>query len=131
MPEFKVPADMVTFGDSCDIKETYKTDSVSSASSRASSPKTLSDVSSTVSVSSESPEGSIISDLELQAERIANDLDNMKITEIQAEEMMKQGVDMRHVLQAAWELKPKMAKKFKKGVKLDGSDMLKLLKFAN
>ena len=131
MPEFKVPADMVTFGDSCDIKENYKTESVSSASSRASSPKTLSDVSSTVSVSSESPEGSIISDLELQAERIANDLDNMKITEIQAEEMMKQGVDMRHVLQAAWELKPKMAKKFKKGIKLDGSDMLKLLNFAN
>jgi len=38
---------------------------------------------------------------------------------------------MRHVLQAAWKLKPKITKKFKKGVKLDGSALLKLLNFAN
>ena len=132
MPEFKVPADLVSFRDTCDFEENYKTESVSS---RASSPKSLSDVTdisdSSVSESSESPEGSVISDLELEAERIANDLDNMKITEIQAEEMMKEGVDMRHVLQAAWKLKPKITKKFKKGVKLDGSALLKLLNFAN
>ena len=132
MPEFKVPAELVTFRDTCDYEENYKAESVSS---RASSPKSLSDVTdisdSSVSESSESPDGSVISDFELEAERIANDLDNMKITEIQAEEMMKEGMDMRHVLQAAWQLKPKITKKFKKGVKLNGSALLKLLNFAN
>ena len=113
MPELKVPADMCHFTDTYSYEENYKTDSVSS---RSSSPKSVSDTDFSLSESSESPEGSVISDLELEAERIANDLDNMKITEIQAEEMMKEGMDMRHVLQAAWKLKPKITKKFKKGV---------------
>ena len=128
MPQLKVPEDVASFTDIYQYEENYKTESVSS---RASSPKSLSDTDYSLSESSESPEGSIISDLELEAERIANDLDNMKITEIQAEEMMKEGVDMRHVLQAAWKLKPKITKKFKKGVKLNGSAVLKLLNFAN
>ena len=81
-----------------------------------------------VSESSEFPEGSVTSDSELQqAERIESDLDNMKITEFQAEEMMKEGVDMRHVLQAAWKLKSKL---IKKGNKLNGSTVLELLNFA-
>merc|ERR1719400_1386879 len=42
---------------------------------------------------------------------------------------MKEGLDMRYVLQAAWKLKPKITKKFKKGVKLNGSAVLKLLNF--
>ena len=127
MPELKVPADMCHFTDTYSYEDNYKTDSVSS---RSSSPKSVSDTDFSLSESSESPEGSVISDLELEAERIANDLDNMKITEIQAEEMMKEGMDMRHVLQAAWKLKPKITKKFKKGVKLNGSAVLKLLNFA-
>lgn len=128
MPELKVPADMCGLSESFHYEENYKTESVSS---RSSSPKSLTDTDYSLSEVSESPEGSVISDLELEAERIANDLDNMKITEIQAEEMMKEGMDMRHVLQAAWRLKPKITKKFKKGTKLNGSAVLKLLNFAN
>jgi len=128
MPGLKVPEDLATFSDSYHYEENYKTESLSS---RSSSPKSVSETDYSVSESSESPEGSVISDSELQqAERIESDLDNMKITEIQAEEMMKEGVDMRHVLQAAWKLKPKLIKKFKKGKKLNGSAVLELLNFA-
>ena len=128
MPQLKVPADMC-LEETFHYEDNYKTESVSS---RSSSPKSLTETDcSSVSEVSESPDGSVISDLELEAERIANDLDNMKITEIQAEEMMKEGMDMRHVLQAAWKLKPKLTKKFKRGVKLNGSAMLKLLNFAS
>jgi len=126
MPGQKIPADMVNFTDSYSYEENYKTDSISS---RSSSPKSLLDTDYSVSESSESPEGSIIFDFDGDAEKISNELDNMKITEIQAEEMMKEGLDMRHVLQAAWKLKPKITKKFKKGVKLNGSAVLKLLNF--
>jgi len=128
MPGLKVPEDLATFSESYHYEENYKTESLSS---RSSSPKSVSETDYSVSESSESPEGSVISDSELQqAERIESDLDNMKITEIQAEEMMKEGVDMRHVLQAAWKLKPKLIKKFKKGKKLNGSAVLELLNFA-
>merc|ERR1711936_1097250 len=99
-----------------------------SLSSRSSSPKSILDTEYSLSESSESPEGSIIFDFDGDAEKISNELDNMKITEIQAEEMME-GLDMRYVLQAAWKLKPKITKKFKKGVKLNGSAVLKLLNF--
>ena len=126
MPGQKIPADMVNFTDTYSYEENYKTDSISS---RSSSPKSLLDTDSSLSESSESPEGSIIFDFDGDAEKISNELDNMKITEIQAEEMMKEGLDMRHVLQAAWKLKPKITKKFKKGVKLNGSAVLKLLNF--
>jgi len=126
MPGQKVPADMCSFSEELSFEENYKADSVSS---RSSSPKSILETDYSVSESSESPEGSIISEFEIEAERIANDLDNMKITEIQAEEMMKEGADMRHVLQAAWKLKPKITKKFKKGIKLSGKAVVKLLNF--
>ena len=116
MPGQKIPTDMVNFTDSYSYEENYKTDSISS---RSSSPKSLLDTDYSVSESSESPEGSIIFDFDGDAEKISNELDNMKITEIQAEEMMKEGLDMRHVLQAAWKLKPKITKKFKKGALWD------------
>jgi len=117
---------MCSFAENYTFEENYKADSLSS---RSSSPKSVLETDYSVSESSESPEGSIISDYEIEADRIANDLDNMKITEIQAEEMMKEGADMRHVLQAAWKLKPKITKKFKKGTKLNGKAVLKLLNF--
>merc|ERR1719516_852409 len=117
---------MVSFTDTFTYEENYKTESLSS---RSSSPKSLPDTEYPLSESSESPEGSIIFDFDGDAEKISNELDNMKITEIQAEEMMKEGLDMRHVLQAAWKLKPKITKKFKKGVRLNGSAVLKLLNF--
>jgi len=126
MPGRKIPAEICSFSDDLTFEENYKADSVSS---RSSSPKSVLETDYSVSESSESPEGSIISDYEIEAERIANDLDNMKITEIQAEEMMKEGADMRHVLSAAWKLKPKITKKFKKGTKLSGKAVLKLLNF--
>jgi len=126
MPGQKIPADMVNFTETFSYEENYKTDSISS---RSSSPKSLLDTDYSLSESSESPEGSIIFDFDGDAEKISNELDNMKITEIQAEEMMKEGLDMRYVLQAAWKLKPKITKKFKKGVKLNGSAVLKLLNF--
>lgn len=126
MPGRKIPTEICSFSDDLTFEENYKADSVSS---RSSSPKSVLDTDYSVSESSESPEGSIISDYEIEAERIANDLDNMKITEIQAEEMMKGGADMRHVLTAAWKLKPKITKKFKKGTKLSGKAVLKLLNF--
>jgi len=126
MPGQKVPSELCSFAENFHFEDNYKTDSVSS---RSSSPKSVLEADYSVSESSESPEGSIISDYEIEAERIANDLDNMKITEIQAEEMMKGGADMRHVLQAAWKLKPKITKKFKKGTKLNGKAVLKLLNF--
>jgi len=126
MPGQKVPSELCSFAENFHFDDNYKTDSVSS---RSSSPKSVLETDCSVSESSESPEGSIISDYEIEAERIANDLDNMKITEIQAEEMMKGGSDMRHVLQAAWKLKPKITKKFKKGTKLTGKAVLKLLNF--
>jgi len=126
MPGQKIPADMVNFTDTFSYEENYKTESLSS---RSSSPKSLLDTEYSLSESSESPEGSIIFDFDGEAEKISNELDNMKITEIQAEEMMKEGLDIRHVLEAAWKLKPKITKKFKKGVKLNGSAVLKLLNF--
>ena len=126
MPGQKIPADMVSFTDAFTYEENYKTESLSS---RSSSPKSILDTEYSLSESSESPEGSIIFDFDGDAEKISNELDNMKITEIQAEEMMKEGLDMRHVLQAAWKLKPKITKKFKKGVRLNGSAVLKLLNF--
>ena len=126
MPGQKVPSEICSFAEDLTFEENYKADSVSS---RSSSPKSDLETDYSVSESSESPEGSIISDYEIEADRIANDLDNMKITEIQAEEMMKGGQDMRHVLTAAWNLKPKITKKFKKGTKLTGKAVLKLLNF--
>lgn len=126
MPGQKVPSELCSFAEDLTFEENYKADSVSS---RSSSPKSVLETDYSISESSESPEGSIISDYEIEADRIANDLDNMKITEIQAEEMMKGGVDMRHVLTAAWKLKPKITKKFKKGTKLTGKAVLKLLNF--
>jgi len=126
MPGRKIPSEICNFSDDLTFEENYKADSVSS---RSSSPKSVLETDYSVSESSESPEGSIISDYEIEAERIANDLDNMKITEIQAEEMMKEGADMRHVLTTAWKLKPKITKKFKKGTKLSGKAVLKLLNF--
>lgn len=126
MPGQKVPSEICSFADDLTFEENYKADSVSS---RSSSPKSVLETDYSISESSESPEGSIISDYEIEADRIANDLDNMKITEIQAEEMMKGGADMRHVLTAAWKLKPKITKKFKKGTKLTGKAVLKLLNF--
>ena len=87
MPGQKIPADMVNFTDTYSYEENYKTDSISS---RSSSPKSLLDTDSSLSESSESPEGSIIFDFDGDAEKISNELDNMKITEIQAEEMMKE-----------------------------------------
>lgn len=132
MPGNKVPVELCSFTEDWSSGEHGKAESVSS---RSSSPKSVTEswASTPVSISeaSESPEGSIISDTEIEADRIANDLDNMKITEIQAEEMMKEGADMRHVLQAAYQLKPKMnlSKKFKKGTKLSGSSVLGLLNF--
>ena len=130
MPGQKIPADMVNFTDTFSYEENYKAELTDSISSRSSSPKSLlTDTDYSLSESSESPEGSIIFDFDGDAEKISNELDNMKITEIQAEEMMKEGLDMRYVLQAAWKLKPKITKKFKKGVKLNGSAVLKLLNF--
>merc|ERR1719410_706822 len=126
MPGRKIPSEICNFSDDLTFEENYKADSVSS---RSSSPKSILETDYSVSESSESPEGSIISDYEIEAERIANELDNMKITEIQAEEMMKEGADMRHVLTAAWKLKPKISKKFKKGTKLSGNAVMKLLNF--
>eukprot|EP00092_Neocalanus_flemingeri_P008257 GFUD01008903.1.p1 GENE.GFUD01008903.1~~GFUD01008903.1.p1 ORF type:complete len:568 (+),score=160.88 GFUD01008903.1:205-1908(+) len=126
MPGQKVPSEMCSFAENYTFEENYKADSLSS---RSSSPKSVVETDYSVSESSESPEGSIISDYEIEADRIANDLDNMKITEIQAEEMMKEGADVRHVLTAAWKLKPKITKKFKKGTKLTGKAVLKLLNF--
>ena len=64
MPELKVPADMCHFTDTYSYEENYKTDSVSS---RSSSPKSVSDTDFSLSESSESPEGSVISDLELES----------------------------------------------------------------
>ena len=133
MPGHKAPVELAHELD-WSAEENYKTESLSS---RSSSPKSLTEswASSPISISeaSESPEGSIISDTETEADRIANDLDNMKITEIQAEEMMKEGADMRHVLKAAYELKPKCLgkMKFKKGTKLAGRAVLSLLNFDN
>jgi len=130
MPGQKIPVDMVNFTDTFSYEENYKAELTDSISSRSSSPKSLlTDTDYSLSESSESPEGSIIFDFDGDAEKISNELDNMKITEIQAEEMMKEGLDMRYVLQAAWKLKPKITKKFKKGVKLNGSAVLKLLNF--
>jgi hypothetical protein len=132
MPHTKVPVELCSYSEDWSAEENYKADSVSS---RSSSPKSLTEswASSPISISeaSESPEGSVISDSETEADRIANDLDNMKITEIQAEEMMKEGADMRHVLKAAYMLKPKCLGKikFKKGMKLNGRAVLGLLNF--
>jgi len=126
MPSDKIPVELCSYDESFTYENNYKTDSVSS---RASSPKSCTTDWTSPSEASESPEGSVISDLEVEADRIANDLDNMKITEIQAEEMMKEGADMRHVLQAAYRLKPKNTKKFKKGTKINGRALMKLLNF--
>jgi len=132
MPGNKAPVELGTCSGSWTTEDNYKTESLSS---RSSSPKSLTEswASSPISVSeaSESPDGSVISDTENEADRIANDLDNMKITEIQAEEMMKEGADMRHVLKAAYQLKPKCLgkMKFKKGTKLNGRAVLSLLNF--
>ena len=97
MPRHKVPLDVCDYSEDWRSAENYKTESLSS---RSSSPKSLTEsseswTSSPISISeaSESPEGSIISEAENEADRIANDLDNMKITEIQAEEMMKEAED--------------------------------------
>lgn len=134
MPRNKAPVDVSSYSEDWRTEENFKDESVSS---RSSSPKSLTEswASSPISISeaSESPEGSVISDSELEADRIANDLDNMKITEIQAEEMMKEGADMRHVLKAAYQLKPKgLGKmKFKKGTRLNGRAVLSLLNFDN
>merc|ERR1711971_356990 len=130
-----VPLDVCDYSGDWTGAENYKTESLSS---RSSSPKSLTESSESwtssplsISEASESPEGSIISETENEADRIANDLDNMKITEIQAEEMMKEGADMRHVLKAAYQLKPKCIgkMKFKKGTKLNGRAVLSLLNF--
>jgi len=130
-----VPLDVCDYSGDWRGAENYKTESLSS---RSSSPKSLTESSESwtssplsISEASESPEGSIISETENEADRIANDLDNMKITEIQAEEMMKEGADMRHVLKAAYQLKPKCISKmkFKKGTKLNGRAVLSLLNF--
>ena len=135
MPGNKVPLDVCDYSGDWRGAENYKTESLSS---RSSSPKSLTESSESwtssplsISEASESPEGSIISETENEADRIANDLDNMKITEIQAEEMMKEGADMRHVLKAAYQLKPKCISKmkFKKGTKLNGRAVLSLLNF--
>merc|ERR550525_1113000 len=135
MPRHKVPLDACDYSGDWRGAENYKTESLSS---RSSSPKSLTESSESwassplsISEASESPEGSIISETENEADRIANDLDNMKITEIQAEEMMKVGGDMRHVLHAAYQLKPKCISKmkFKKGTKLNGRAVLSLLNF--
>ena len=135
MPGNKVPLDVCDYSGDWRGAENYKTESLSS---RSSSPKSLTESSESwtssplsISEASESPEGSIISETENEADRIANDLDNMKITEIQAEEMMKEGADMRHVLHAAYQLKPKCIgkMKFKKGTKLNGRAVLNLLNF--
>jgi len=126
MPSDKIPVELCSYAESFTYEDNYKADSVSS---RASSPKSCTTDWTSPSEASESPEGSVISDLEIEADRIANDLDNMKITEIQAEEMMKKGADMRHVLQAAYRLKPKATRKFKKGTKINGRDLMKLLNF--
>jgi len=135
MPLHKVPLDVCDYSGDWRGEENYKTESLSS---RSSSPKSLTESSESwassplsISEASESPEGSIISETENEADRIANDLDNMKITEIQAEEMMKEGADMRHVLKAAYQLKPKCISKmkFKKGTKLNGRAVLSLLNF--
>ena len=135
MPLHKVPLDVCDYSGDWRGEENYKTESLSS---RSSSPKSLTESSESwtssplsISEASESPEGSIISETENEADRIANDLDNMKITEIQAEEMMKEGADMRHVLKAAYQLKPKRISKmkFKKGTKLNGRAVLNLLNF--
>ena len=137
MPRHKVPLDVCDYSEDWRSAENYKTESLSS---RSSSPKSLTEsseswTSSPISISeaSESPEGSIISEAENEADRIANDLDNMKITEIQAEEMMKEGADMRHVLHAAYQLKPKCISKmkFKRGTKLNGRAVMSLLNFDN
>jgi len=128
MPGNKAPAEFCLYDETFPTYEETlcKSDTLSS---RASSPKAESTYWSSTSESSESPEGSIISDMENEAERIANELDNMKITEIQAEEMMKEGADMRHVLQTAYKLKPKIGKKYKKGTKLSGQAVMTLLNF--
>jgi len=132
MPGKKVPVELCSYTGEWNTEDSYKAESLSS---RSSSPKSLTEswTSSPISISeaSESPEGSVISDSETEADRIANDLDNMKITEIQAEEMMKEGADMRHVLKAAYQLKPKCLgkMKFKKGTKLNGRAVLSLLNF--
>jgi len=128
MPGNKAPVEFCLYDETFpSYEETLcKSDTLSS---RASSPKSESTYWSSPSESSESPEGSIISDIETEAERIANELDNMKITEIQAEEMMKEGADMRHVLQTAYKMKPKLGKKFKKGTKLTGQAVMSLLNF--
>ena len=81
MPGQKIPADMVSFTDTFAYEENYKTESLSS---RSSSPKSLPDTEYSLSESSESPEGSIIFDFDGDVEKISNELDNMKITEIQA-----------------------------------------------
>ena len=105
MPETRVPVEIVCgLSDTSSVDENFKEDSV-----RSSSPKSdsyISDVSEVSEASLNLEFENIPDDQHLQ-DILIEDFDRMKVTEENAEEMIKQGADMRHVLCTSWKLQPK------------------------
>jgi len=110
MPENRVPLDTVcALSDSeSHVEElAFKNDAVSERSSSPKSEGSVSEVSDT-SEASLSIEFSEVSDsMAPQADFLIDDFDGLKLSEEQAEEMAKQGADMRHVLCTSWKLQSK------------------------
>jgi hypothetical protein len=108
MPGARIPVEIpcgISDTDSVSVDENYKMD----GSERSSSPKSDGSVSevSEVSDTSLNLEFEIIVEEEHLQDILIEDFDKMKITEEDAEEMIKNGADMRHVLCTSWKLQPK------------------------
>lgn len=111
---------ILTDSDSSSVDDNYK---IEDGSVRSSSPKSDSSVSeiSEASDASLSLEFSDVSDDLHHQDILIEDFDCLKMSEDEAEEMMRKGADMRHVLCTSWKLQPK----FPIGKKMKSTGLLK------
>jgi len=105
MPEFRIPVDPVctlSDNDCSSVDENYKLDIVSERSNSPKSDSVVSDLSDAAEIFDNVSEGSTSN-----PDTLAEEMDNLKMSEELAEELTKQGADMRHVLCTSWKLQSK------------------------
>jgi len=88
--------------DNLSVDDNYKNDVVSERSSSPKSDSAVSDLSDAADLSDNASEGS-----PAMSDTLCEEMDNLKLSEEHAQELVRQGADMRHVLCTSWKLQSK------------------------
>ena len=107
MPETRVPVDVAAYSDSDTLSVedfNYKADDSSVRSSSPKSDSSVSEISETLSLEF----SDVSDDATCSPDMLIEELERVEVTDTDAEEMMRKGADMRHVLCTSWKLQSKI-----------------------